>query len=109
MFDFVPFTGARWQVMNVNDQAGLIGQGLEFPLSQPEAADIAAARIGGSAIENDRFLFKEFLLPFVEYARCDAMFLAHIGNTGFLERALPKNGHLFIPGVVTTWWVTGHL
>jgi len=47
MFDFVPFAGARRQVMDRDAQAGLIGQGLEFPLPQAQAAAVGAARVGG--------------------------------------------------------------
>ena len=47
MLDFVPFAGARWQVVHDDVDAQFIGEALQFAFPQPHPRAIAAAAVRG--------------------------------------------------------------
>src|SRR2546426_11099982 len=47
MLDLVPLAGARWEMRDVNPEAQVVGQPLQFLLPRARAITVAAARIGG--------------------------------------------------------------
>ena len=52
MLHLVPFTGAGWEVADLNRKANLVSQGLQFQLPQPWSMAVAAAGVG----RDDKFV-----------------------------------------------------